>query len=204
LALGLTATLSATPLHSGPDAPFFELKGAIESIFRLFEAPTPSFTRDAIPAAFEPSRAAAVLLANKPIAHFGQLSLVESARRKLRQPVYLAEIDLAALLALPLRHTTARELSRFQAVERDFSFTFADATAWQTISDAIQTLAIPELRSLTPAEIFRDPQKNPGRFSILVRTVFQSNDRTLTDDDLTGWSGAIISTLESLGGTLRV
>ena len=204
LSLGLTATLAPTPLHSAQDAPFFELKGAIESVLSLFDAPAPKFTRDAIPAAFESTRAASVLVAGKAIAHFGQLSLAESTRRKLRQPVYLAELNLAALLAFPLRQTTARELSRFQAVERDFSFTFADATEWHTISAAIHALAIPEMRSLAPAEIFRDPKKTPGYFSILVRTVFQSNDRTLTDEDLTTWSAAIIATLESLGGKLRV
>jgi phenylalanyl-tRNA synthetase beta chain len=203
LSLGLTGTLGPTPLHSAQDAPFFELKGAIESLFSMFDAPAPTFTRDAIPTAFEASRAATVLLAQEPIAHFGQLSLAESAHRKLRQPVYLAEISLAALLAFPLRQPTALELSRFQAVERDFSFTFADSTQWQTVASALHALAIPEMRSLTPAEIFRDPKKTPGHFSILIRTVFQSNDRTLTDEDLTTWSASIIKTLESLGGTLR-
>jgi len=203
LSLGLTATLAPTPLHSAQDAPFFELKGAIESVLSLFDTPAPTFTRDAIPAAFESTRAASVLVAGKAIAHFGQLSLAESTRRKLRQPIYLAELNLAALLAFPLRQTTARDLSRFQAVERDFSFTFADATEWHTIAAAIDALAIPEMRSLTPAEIFRDPKKSPGHFSILIRTVFQSNDRTLTDEDLTTWSSAIISTLEALGGTIR-
>jgi len=203
LSLGLTATHAATPLYSAADAPFFELKGAIESLLSLFDAPALAFTRDAIPAAFEASRAASVLLAGKPIAHFGQLALAESTRRKLRQPVYLAELNLAALLAFPLRQTTASEISRFQAVERDFSFTFADATEWQTIATAIHALGISDLRSLAPAEIFRDPKKSPGHFSILIRTVFQSNDRTLTDEDLTTWSSAIIGTLESLGGALR-
>ena len=203
LSLGLTATLAPTPLHSAQDAPFFELKGAIESILTLFDTAAPTFTRDAIPAAFEGSRAASVLIAGKPIAHFGQLAIAESTRRKLRQPVYIAELNLAALLAFPLRQTTARELSRFQAVERDFSFTFADATEWLTISSAINALAIPEMKSLAPAEIFRDPKKSPGHFSVLIRTVFQSNDRTLTDEDLTTWSSAIISTLESLGGAIR-
>jgi len=203
LSLGLTATLGPTPLYSAQDAPFFELKGAIESLLSLFDTAAPAFTRDGIPAAFESSRAASVTVAGKPVAHFGQLAVAEATRRKLRQPVYLAELNLAALVAFPLRQTTAREISRFQAVERDFSFTFADAAEWQTIASAIQALAIPEMRSLAPAEIFRDPKKSPGHFSVLIRTVFQSNDRTLTDEDLTAWSSAIISALESLGGVIR-
>ena len=37
----------------------------------------------------------------------------------------------------------------------------------------------------------------------LLRTVFQSHDRTLRDDELTQWSTQIIETLTGLGGTLR-
>ena len=203
LSLGLTGAVPTTPLHSEADAPFFELKGAIESVLSLFDIPMPKFTRDDLPSVFESSRAASVVLGDKTIAAFGQLSIAETARRKLRQPVYLAELNLAALLQYPLRHTTARELSRFQAVERDFSFTFADATEWQTIAKAIQALAIPEIQSLKAAEIFRDTKKNPGHFSILIRTVFQSTERTLTDEELTKWSASIIQALENLGGAIR-
>ena len=203
LALGLTGGSSATPLHSASDAPFFELKGALESLISLFDTVTATFTHDAPPSAFDPARAASVMLSGKVIAHFGQLAPAEASRRKLRQPLYLAEVDLAALLALPLRHTTARELSRFQAVERDFSFTFAGATRWDAIASAIRALAIPEMQRLEAVEIFRDANKLPGHFSILIRTVFQSVDRTLTEQDLTTASSAIITALESLGGRIR-
>ncbi len=203
LALGLAATLPATPLHSSADAPFFELKGAIESILTLFAAPAPTFVGDALPPAFEPGRGASVSLDGRIIGVFGQLTLAEAARRKLRQPVYLAELNLAELLKLPLRHVTARELSRFQAVERDFSFTFADRTTWQVVAAAIHALAIPELQSVTPAEVFRDPKKTPGHFSVLIRTVFQSPERTLRDEDLSAWSSAIVAALQAIGGAIR-
>jgi phenylalanyl-tRNA synthetase beta chain len=203
LALGLTGVVPATPVHSAQDAPFFELKGALESLIALFQVPTTAFTTEAIPSTFEPGRAAVVTIGNEPIATFGQLASTHAFKRKLRQPVYLAELRLNELLKLPLRHVLARELSRYQAVERDFSFTFADTTHWQTIAAAIQALDLPELQRLEAVEIFRDAKKNPGHFSILIRTVFQSSDRTLVDTDLAAWSASIITTLEALGGVLR-
>ena len=69
-----------------------------------------------------------------------ELATPQQAARKLRQPVHLAEIDLAALYRFPLRRATARELSRFQAVERDFSFTFADAVQWRVVAQAVEAL----------------------------------------------------------------
>jgi phenylalanyl-tRNA synthetase beta chain len=209
LTLGLTGTIPATALHTAQDAPFFELKGAIESLLSLFTltgGPAAlTFTSEA-PAWLQPGRSATALLNNAPIAHFGELTQTETHRRKLRQPIYLAQLDLATLYTLPLKRVTAHDLSRFQAVERDFSFTFPDTTQWHTIAAAIHALTIPELQRLTPVEIFRDPKGKsvpPVHYALLLRCVFQSNDRTLRDEELTAWWTTIIATLTQLGGTIR-
>ncbi len=206
LSLGLTGSPTTTDRYTAQSPLFFELKGAIESVLSLFTPPGgPSaiaFTAEA-PAWLEPGRSATALLNNQPIAHFGELTASETQKRKLRQPVYLAQLDLAKLYELPLKKITAHDLSRFQAVERDFSFVFPDTTQWHTIAYAIRALAIPELQSLKPIEVWRDAKKYPGVYSLLLRTVFQSHDRTLRDDELTQWSTQIIETLTALGGTLR-
>jgi phenylalanyl-tRNA synthetase beta chain len=206
LSLGLTGNPTTTERYTAQSPLFFELKGTIESMISLFTPPggpsALSFTAEA-PAWLEPGRSATALLNNEPIAYLGELASAEAAQRKLRQPIYLAQLDLAKLYELPLKKITAHDLSRFQAVERDFSFVFPDATQWHTIASAIQALTIPELQSFKPVEIWRDPKKYPGVYSLLLRTVFQSHDRTLRDDELTQWSTQIIETLTALGGTLR-
>jgi len=221
LSLGLTtAQPQATSLHTAFDAPFFELKGAIESLLTLFELssrpgpelveggverPAVVFTPEA-PSWLQPGRSATALLHGTAIAHFGELVQTQKDQRKLRQPIYLAQLDLAVLYELPLRKVTARDLSRFQAVERDFSFTFPDTMQWHTIAASIHALNIPELQRLTPTEIFRDPKGKsvpPGHYALLLKCVFQSNDRTLRDDELTAWWSTVIATLTALGGTIR-
>jgi phenylalanyl-tRNA synthetase beta chain len=205
LSLGLTGAVAAGSLHSAQNAPVFELKGVIESLLSLFAGGEVAFAADT-PSWLQAGRSATALLDGQPMAQFGELSASETARRKLRQPVYLAQIDLAKLYALPLRQVTAREISRFQAVERDFSFTFPDSMQWQTIAAAIRALAIPELQRLSPTEIFRDAKGKsvpPGFYAILLKCVFQSNERTLREDELTTWWSDIIAALTKLGGTIR-
>jgi phenylalanyl-tRNA synthetase beta chain len=205
LSLGLTGAVAASSLHGAQDAPVFELKGVIESLLSLFSGGVIAFTADA-PGWLQAGRSATALLDGRPVAQFGELSASETTRRKLRQPVYLAQVDLAKLYALPLRKVTAYELSRFQAVERDFSFTFPDSMQWQTIAAAIRALAIPELQRLSPTEIFRDAKGKsvpPGHYAILLKCVFQSNERTLREDELTTWWADIIAALTKLGGTIR-
>jgi phenylalanyl-tRNA synthetase beta chain len=208
LTLGITsANTERSSLYAAQDAPIFELKGTVESLVSLFMLPggeaALSFSTENTPAWLEPGRSVVTALNSEPLAYFGELSQQQTQQRKLRQPVYLAQIDIARLYNLPLRRATSHELSRFQAVERDFSFTFSDAVQWHTIASAIDALAIPDLQSRKPVEVWRDAKKNPGVYSLLVRTTFQSHDRTLRDEDLTTWSTSIIDALTKLGGVLR-
>ena len=203
LSLGVTGKLAAAPPYAGDDALFFELKGTLESVLALFQTPAAQVTTENLPATLQPGRSATMTVAGEPVAVFGQLLTAEAAKRKLRQPLYVAELNLQKLLALPLRQATARELSRFQSVERDFSFVFPEGVAWQQISNAVDALAIAELRSVEPAELWRDEKKFPGVYSMLVRIAFQSGERTLVDSELAAWCSAITEALEGLGGTLR-
>jgi phenylalanyl-tRNA synthetase beta chain len=215
LALGLTGELAATRLYSAKDAGFFELKGVVESLLSLFAASADllatsaaehaTFSAD-VPVWIEQGSGATVTLNGVAIAIFGELAAAEREAKKLRQAVYVAEVDLEALYGLPLRRPMAREISRFQAVERDFSFTFADSVQWRTIAEAIEALAIPELARLAPGEVFRDAKAASmpaGHYALLLRCVFQSQERTLREDELTDWWSKVIVALTALGGTIR-
>jgi phenylalanyl-tRNA synthetase beta chain len=207
LSLGLTGTVPATSLYAATDAPFYELKGVVTSLLSLFETGGAEVAFLAEAAAWlQVGRSAAVLLGGAPLARFGEVAEQQGQLRKLRQPLFLAEIDLARLHALPLRQVVARDLSRFQAVERDFSFTFPDSVSWQEVDASIRGLGISALIRLTPTEIFRDPKGRsvpPQHYALLLRCVFQSQERTLNEEELTGWWAGIISALTRLGGLIR-
>jgi phenylalanyl-tRNA synthetase beta chain len=199
----------ATALHGADDALFYEIKGAIETLLAKFEGAV-SFDADALPGWVAAGRGARALLGGKTVAVLGELSAAELQTRKLRQPCVIATIDAQTLLQTALRQPVSRELSRFQAVERDFSFVFSDAVKWATISAALHAgtsgLNLGELRSVRPVEIFRDPKGKAiaeGSYSLLLRVVFQSNERTLTEEEITRWSEWVVAQLKGLGGTQR-
>jgi phenylalanyl-tRNA synthetase beta chain len=206
LTLGLTGEVAGTTLYSAADAPFFEIKGVVESLASLFEGGAAvSFAADG-PDWLEAGRRATASLNGTVIARFGELARSERERRKLRQPVYLAEIALGVLYSTPLKKVTAREISRYQAVERDFSFTFVDTMGWEAIERAVRGLGIAELLRLAPVEVFRDAKGAAvakGSYALLLRCVFQSGERTLREEELTEWSSAIIAALSGLGGVMR-
>ncbi|MGO4214283.1 phenylalanine--tRNA ligase subunit beta, partial [Terriglobus sp. YAF25] len=204
--LGATGGARATAVVSEADALFYELKGALEKLFARFRVTAPVYAQMNLPSWIEPGRGATIAIEGQIVAVLGELASAEAAKRKLRQPVWLAEVNLAKLFAFPLRTPVAHEISRYQAVERDFSFVFPDAVTWAAVEAAIHGLGNAELLRVAPVEIFRDAKGKAvpaGHYSLLTRVVFQSQERTLRDEELTGWSAEIIKTLEGLGGKLR-
>jgi phenylalanyl-tRNA synthetase beta chain len=137
------------------------------------------------------------------VARFGQLHPELAAARKLRQEVYVAEILLERLYRHSLREPRYQRISKFPAVERDFSFVFDDAVTFERIKSAVDELQLSELRKFVPAEIYRGEKAGAGKYSVLLHAEFQSNERTLRDDEVAQWSSQMVKALQSLGGTLR-
>jgi phenylalanyl-tRNA synthetase beta chain len=137
----------------------------------------------------------------------GQLARRIADQCKLRQPVYLAEFQLEPLLkgieaARAASHFVP--LPRFPAVERDFSLVLNDGVTFARVAETIRALAIPELQSIEPADLFRGGHIPAGKFSLMIRVKFQSADATLTDTQLSEFSSRIVAALElRLGAVLR-
>jgi phenylalanyl-tRNA synthetase beta chain len=137
----------------------------------------------------------------------GQVSRRVSERFKLRQDAYIAELELEPLCA---GYKTARAalrykpLSRFPAVERDFSLVLADGTTFTRIEETIRDLGIAEISSIDAVDLFRGKNVPEGKFALLVRVKFESHQATLTEAQLTDFSSRILAALEQkLGATLR-
>jgi phenylalanyl-tRNA synthetase beta chain len=137
------------------------------------------------------------------VAQFGQIAPETNAGRKLRQEVFIGEVYLDNLYTHELRQPRFEPLPRYPAVERDFSFIFADEITFDKIQHAVESLHLKELRSFIPVEIFRGGSISRGEYSLLLRAKFQSNDRTLREEEVAKWSGEIVKTLEGLGGKQR-
>ena len=128
-------------------------------------------------------------------------------RFKLRQPVFLAEMELAPFYAACDAARAARRyqhISRFPAVDRDFSLVLKDGTSFAAVREAISALKIPELVSIEARDLFHGKHIPAGYFSLLVSVTFQSRETTLTEAQVNESSARIVATLsERLGATLR-
>jgi phenylalanyl-tRNA synthetase beta chain len=126
---------------------------------------------------------------------------------KLRHDVFLAELALDPFFSAYHFARDSRQyqpISRFPAVERDFSLILTDGTTFASVREAIVGLRIREAISIEAVDLFRGRNIPTGKFSLLVRVTFQSQEATLTEAQLNDFSSRIISTLhQKLGAELR-
>jgi len=181
---------------------FRSFKGDVENLLVAFQYSELSFDRETAEY-FHRGRSARALMDGAVVAQLGQIAESVKVERKLRQDIFLAEIDLEQLHARGLRTVKFAPLAKYPAVERDFSFVFADNVEFEAMRQAVMGMRLKALRDFRPVEIFRGRSIGAGRYSILLRARLQSDEATLRDEQIAEWSGQIVRALQGLGGVQR-
>ena len=210
LTLGATGLARQKTIYEAArEYSFADLKGDLGRIGELagglaWQAGSPGWLAGA--------RAAKISLAHgngsaESIGYAGQLARRIADEFKLRQEAFVGELRLDPLLEAVDRAKAAlkfRPLPRYPAVERDFSLILADGITFAQVAKTIHTLQIPEVESIEAADLFRGGNIPPGKFSLMIRVIFQSAQATLTEAQVADFSARIVSALQSkLGAVLR-
>jgi len=208
LSIGATGTARPQALYDSPrDYSFADLKGDLDAVAALsgglrWEYGGPDW--------LNPGRRGAISLGKEsgpPLGAAGQLAKRVAEKFKFRQDVYLAEVNLGPLYCMYYGVKNSRRyepLPRFPAVERDFSVFLNEGVAFAQVQQTIQSLGIPEIASIEAADLFRGKNVPAGKFSLLVRVIFQSRQGTFTEAQINELSTRIVAALEkNLGATLR-
>ena len=202
LSLGATGEAREKGLYDNQrEFSFADLKGVLDEIGQLADGKdVRGFAwRDGGPEWLHAAKRGKIQLGNAELGVAGQLARRVADRLKLRQDVYLAELELDPLCAAMQTAKTARRyepLPRFPGVERDFSLLLADGTMFAQISESIRSLGIPEIASVEAVDLFRGKNVPAAKYSLLVRVTFQSRESTLTEGQINHFVGKIISILE--------
>jgi phenylalanyl-tRNA synthetase beta chain len=183
LTLGATG-LARPRTFSEPGKPydFYEFKADVAQLLAAFEIHQLSFEPRELPPYYAAGRSARAVADGVVVAYLGELDPKRAAARKIRQPVFLAEIQLEHLYKLGLRRPQHRALPRVPPVSRDFSLLVPEGVTFEKVRTAIGFPA--ELTALEPVEIFRGAQVLPGHYSLLLRATWQRAAESFTDDEI--------------------
>ncbi|HEX6189564.1 MAG TPA: phenylalanine--tRNA ligase subunit beta [Pyrinomonadaceae bacterium] len=165
------------------DLDFYDLKGALESAVEAMNLPPLDFEAAEIKH-LRPGQSAAISFSGRRVGSIGRLSEAAAGQYKLRQPVFVAEVDLTALLEASDLPVLYSRLPRFPSIVRDVSL-LVD----RKITRATLMQAIPGQR---PAHFVRSEfvgtYEGEGipddKRSLTFRLEYRADDRTLRDDEV--------------------
>ncbi len=208
LTIGATGSAREKTIHQAArEFSFADLKGDLDQLGELAggfdwqpcELPWLSTARA--------GRVSIARAGGKHIGVAGQLAHPIAEQFKLRQDVFVAELQLGALLEGIESASAALRFSplpRFPAVERDFSLVLDEGITFTKVTETIRSLGIQEIQRVEAADLFRGGKVPTAKFSLMIRVTFQSAQTTLTDPQLADFSSRIVAAHEQrLGATLR-
>ena len=150
------------------------------------------------------SDAAVLNIAGKTAGLLGSLAPAIEDKYKLKQPVYLAEIDFEQLAQHAFAPLSYESLPRFPLVERDMSIVVSRSVAYQAIRGGITGLGIPELTRIDLIDVYEGEKIPSGSVSLTLRLAFQDREKTLTVDRVQDFVDTVLAFLnKSYGAGLR-
>jgi len=206
LALALTGQ-RARPFWSGPDrdARFdaYDLKGLLEDFFDQFGLRGITFSRPPEnPPLFLES--AIVTLGKNRIGELGQLSPVLGKKYDLRDPVFLAELNLDLLLARRNPARSFKPLPPFPPIRRDVAMIVPEATTHDAVLQVVKQTRPANLETVELFDVFRGQNVPEGRKSLAYAFTYRAADKTLTDAEANAAHTRLVEALKSqLNATVR-
>jgi phenylalanyl-tRNA synthetase beta chain len=174
---------------------FFHIKGVLSALLQGVRIP--AFEIESTDAAswLNPADAAILKIDGEAIGVLGSLSPALEEKYKLKQPVYLAEIDFERMARHAFAPIQYQSLPRYPSVERDMSIVVNRDLAFQSIRGGIDGLGIAELTGIDLIDVYEGEKIPAGKVSLTLRLTFQDRQRTLTVDRVQGFIDTVLAYL---------
>jgi phenylalanyl-tRNA synthetase beta chain len=163
----------------------YELKTAIEGLLSSLNATNYSWktiAADKAPAVAHPGQMISLFYQGQVIGFIATLHPMFREQHKIREDVAVAEFDMAALMRGQPKTAKYKKISKFPAVERDFTFIVSDKTQALDIIKEIQKLGGPLLQEAKVFDVYRGSNVPEGHASLSFRIKLQDLEATLAED----------------------
>lgn len=125
------------------------------------------------------------------IGFLGRLDLGIEMSKDLPK-TYLCELDFEKI---DFSSKKAKEYSKFPSVSRDLSLLVPKDLAYDEIKKCIESLNLDNLKGFLPVDIYEDKNLKDAR-SLTLKLTFQNIEKTLLDDEISGYIEKILNSLK--------
>ena len=181
----------------------FDVKGAVETVVEALGRGGVEVEAAELPY-LEAGRAAFAVVEGTRVGAFGELTQRLAEAYDVPGPVYVAELSLDRLEALPARPLRHRPLPRHPGVTRDLAVVLPVEVPAAEVARVIRETESPWIRAVQLFDVYAGEQVGPGLRSLAYSILYQAEDRTLTDAEVNALHGEVIARLRRrLGAEIR-
>ncbi len=166
-------------------ATYYHLKGIVEALVGDLRIPGASFVPAPAPW-LHPGRAAVLSVNGDVVGTLGELHPQIGARYDLVSSVYVADLDVDALLRRAVLRHQYTPLPRFPPVRRDIALVAPAAVSAQQVEEVIAAAGGSVLVSMELFDVYTGPPIPKGHRNLAYALSFQSPDRTLAAEEVDG------------------
>jgi phenylalanyl-tRNA synthetase beta chain len=163
---------------------FFDLKGALETAVDWMNLGPLVFTKTVAKHLRVGQGAEIRLIDGRKIGTIGRLSEEIASSYKFRQPVYVLELDLTALLTSQEKVVQYASLPRYPAVVRDLSLLVSRNVTVGEIMRVVSDRGVAECRGVKLVGTYEGTNVPSGKRSVTLRIEYRSDERTLRDEEV--------------------
>ncbi len=181
----------------GEDEDFFSLKGLVETVADALDI---SFRYESATNTFlHPGRSAKVTYDGKEIGFMGQVLYEIADELDARVPMYVAQIDLKALVPTYGKKRTFVPLPKFAVEKRDLALVMDKEVTAGAVEDVIRE-ASAYVTEVSLFDIYEGAQLPAGKKSLAYSMVFTPGDTEFTDEIIAAEVDKILSALKDKYG----
>jgi len=158
---------------------FYDLKGYTESVLEYFAAKA-TFEEDAF-GPFQPGQCGKIVAHGETMGWLGQIREAILRAYDIEQPVFVCDLNLEALIALPVPTKSYEAIPSFPPSRRDMAVLVDASVPAGALRDAAMESGGKLLTSVEIFDVYSGKQVPNGKKSVALSLVFQSNEKTLTD-----------------------
>lgn len=183
---------------------FYDLKGALEMAVDAMKIGPPLRFEPARAKHLREGQAARVLIDGRAIGSVGRLDETIAAAYRFRQPVYVAELNLNALLETAEPSVLYKPLARYPSVVRDVSLLVDRRVMLAELLRAVSEQGLESSLDAKLADVYEGEGVPEGKRSVTLRMEYRADERTLRDAEVDQMHARIVGELEeSFGAKLR-
>ena len=174
---------------------FYDAKGALENAAEALNISALEFAPMEA-GHLRKGQSAAVSYNNKTVGSIGRLADEIAQSYKFKQPVFVAEIDLQAVLEADEQEVFYRPLPTFPSIQRDVSLIVKRDKNFAEIKKFIENQQFELLRKVEFVDVYEGKGIADDERSLTIRFEYRSDERTLLEEEIDEIHSRILTSLD--------